>query len=228
MNREILPILIIALMFALALYVEPYLKTDCNGNVIGHWGMSGKPDGWVDKSVGLYLVPAMTAIIYLVFLIIPKIEVYKKNLEDFSLQFWGFKVVFVFMMGVIYVATLLPNMGYAFDTVPVVVAAIAMLFFYTGYMLNYTKRNYFIGMRTPWTLADERVWDKTNRLAGKLFWACGALCLVALVTPPDVMMWMVIGPAIAAAIVATAYSYVEYNKAKNETVQKPRKKARKR
>ncbi|MFA4983387.1 MAG: DUF1648 domain-containing protein, partial [Candidatus Micrarchaeia archaeon] len=92
MNREILPILIIALMFALALYVEPYLKTDCNGNVIGHWGMSGKPDGWVDKSVGLYLVPAMTAIIYLVFLIIPKIEVYKKNLEDFSLQFWGFKV----------------------------------------------------------------------------------------------------------------------------------------
>lgn len=231
MYREVLPVAIILLIFAIAYYAEPMVKTNAKGEMLGHWGITGEANGWVSKAVGIYLLPLVTLILYLGLLIIPKIEVYQKNLEDFAQQFWGFKVVLVFVMGVIYVATLLPNLGYWKNTDPmlIIVPAIAMLFFYVGYMLNFTKRNYFIGVRTPWTLADEKIWEKTNKLASKLFWICGALALVSLVSPGDVRLWVLLLPVVITAIGASLYSLWEYKRAKHvhrmrhETAAKKRK-----
>ncbi len=214
MNREILPVAILVLIFALALYVDPLIKTDENGEVFGQWRLNGAPSGMVSKAVGVYLIPIISAIIYFGLLIIPNIEVYKHNLDDFADQFWGFKVVMVFSMGVIYVATLLPNLGgmKGFDPIMIIVPAVSLLFFYVGYMLNFTKRNYFIGVHTPWTLADEKIWEKTNKLAGKLFWICGALALISLVTPPDARLWIILLPVVLVAIFASLYSLWEFKK----------------
>lgn len=216
MNREILPIAMLVLIFALALYVDPMVKTNANGEVMGQWRINGVQTGMVSKTVGIYLVPIISAIIYLGLLIIPKIEVYKHNMDEFADQFWGFKVVLVFAMGVIYVATLLPNLGVMkyFDPIVIIVPAIALLFFYVGYMLNFTKRNYFIGVHTPWTLADEKIWEKTNKLAGKLFWICGALSLISLATPPDSRIWIILLPALLVSIGVSIYSLWEYKKTK--------------
>ncbi len=228
MHREILPVAIILLMFAIAFYADPLVKTNEVGQVIGHWGLNVKPDGMVSKAVGIYLVPLLTLVIYVGLLLIPRIEVYTKNLEEFADQFWGFKVVLVFVMGVIYVATLLPNLGYGqqVDPVVIIVPAIAMLFFYVGYMLNFTKRNYFIGVRTPWTLADEKIWDKTNKLAGKLFWICGALALVSLVASSDLRLWIILLPVLLVTIGVSLYSLLEYRKTRREGA-KPAKRRRK-
>lgn len=236
MNREILPMLIIALMFAMAFYAAPLVQLNEKGEMIGHWGLDGQPDGMVTGFIGIYLIPVLTLIFYVAFLVIPKIEVYQKNIEHFADQFWGFKVVFVFVMGVIYVATLLPNLGYwgATDPTLIIIPAIGLLFFYVGYMLNFTKRNYFIGIRTPWTLADEKIWEKTNKLAGQLFWVCGILAFVSLIAPGDVRLLIIIVPVIFVAIFVCLYSLYLYKKTKGEIAlcagkKKPsKKKARKR
>ena len=216
MNRELLPVAMLVLIFAIAFYVDPLVKTNQYGEVFGQWRLSGAPSGMVSKTVGVYLVPILCVIVYFGLLIIPKIEVYKHNLDDFADQFWGFKVITVFAIGVIYVATLLPNMGVMkyFDPFVVIVPAIALLFFYVGYMLNFTKRNYFVGIHTPWTLSDEKIWEKTNRLAGKLFWFCGALALVSLAIPPSERIWMLLLPVIIITIAASIYSLWEYKKTK--------------
>ena len=230
MHREILPIMIIALMFAIAFYAAPLVQTNGNGEMIGHWGWNGQPNGMVGSFIGIYLLPLLTLIFYIAFIIIPKIDVYHKNIEHFADQFWGFKVVFVFVMGAIYVATLLPNLGYwgaSFDPTLIIISAIALLFFYVGYMLNFTKRNYFIGVRTPWTLADDRVWGKTNKLAGQLFWICGALTFVSLVAPGDIRLWIVIGPVILVAIFVCLYSLYEYRKTRAKQANRSEKKKRK-
>ena len=215
-KEEILPALIVVLMFAIAFYAYPLVQADENGMIITHWGIDGIPNGWADRTVGVFLVPIVTLIIYLGLLLIPFIEVYRKNLDEFRQQFWGFKVILVFVMGVIYIATLIPNLGYwnGFDPIIIVVPAIALLFFYVGYMLNFTKRNFFIGVRTPWTLADEKVWDKTNKLAGRLFWICGALALVSLVTTGDARLAFIVLPAVLTAIIASLYSLYEYKRTK--------------
>ena len=171
-NRDWLPVMIIVLIFAIAFYAGPMVRTNAQGEMLGHWNMSGKADGLVSTAVGIWLLPLVTLIIYISLLVIPRIEVYRQNLAEFKQQFWGFKVVLVFVMGVIYVSTLIPSLGYwgNFDPTIIIVPAIALLFFYVGYMLNFTKRNFFIGVRTPWTLADEKIWAKTNHLASNLFW----------------------------------------------------------
>lgn len=213
-KEEMLPASIIALMFAIGFYAYPLVQVNGQGQVISHWGIDGTPNGWADRATGVFLVPVMALIIYLALLIIPFIEVYRKNLEDFKQQFWGFKVILVFVMGVIYLATLLPNLGYwrGFDPIIIIVPAVSLLFFYVGHMLNFTKRNYFIGVRTPWTLASEKVWEKTNHFAGRLFWICGALALVSLATTGDARLAIIVLPAVLTAIIASLYSLWEYRK----------------
>lgn len=228
MYREIFPVLIIVLMFSIAIYSEPRVMTNDRGEMPGHWNFAGKADGYVNKTVGIYLLPVIALILYLSMLVIPKIEVYQKNLEGFDQQFWGFRVVLVFVMGAIYVATLLPSLGYwgNIDPVWIMVPAIALLFFYVGYMLNFTKRNYFIGVRTPWTLADEKIWEKTNHLASKLFWICGVLTLVSLISPADFRLWIILLPVVLAAIIATLYSLYEYKKAKGHQASESERRAK--
>jgi len=229
-HKNILPIMMIALMFAIAFYAEPLVKTNEKGEIISHWNFSGTPNGWMDKTVGVYLIPILTLIIYLGLLAIPRIEVYQKNLKEFEMHFWGFKVVLVFVMGVIYVASLIPNLGYwgSFDPTIIIIPAVALLFFYVGYMLNFTKRNYFIGVRTPWTLADEKIWEKTNKLASKLFWVCGMLTLVCLVAPGDLRLWFILLPAMITAIGACLYSLWEYLKTKKRQKKKGKAEKKKR
>ncbi len=224
--KEILPVMIIVLMFAIAVYAEPRVTTNSRGEMISVPGI-GAATGLSSKAVGLYILPLLTLIVYTGLLIIPKIEVYHHNLEDFSDQFWGFKVILVFSMGIIYVATLLPNLGYftKLDPMLMVVAAVALLFFYVGYMLNFTKRNHFIGISTPWTLADDKVWEKTNQLGGKLFWICGVLALVTMVAPPGSWLWLILLPFVLVAIGMFVYSLQEFKKTK--AVQDARRKKKK-
>ncbi|MCX8197921.1 MAG: SdpI family protein [Candidatus Micrarchaeota archaeon] len=218
--REILPISIILVIFAIALSAENMVITDERGELAGYWWAGS--GGTVSKTIGIYSIPMLTLLVYLVLLAIPKIEVYKHNIEEFADQFWGFKVVLVFVMGVIYIATLLPNLpsGFVnwqnFNPIVIIIPSISLLFFYVGYMLNFTKRNYFIGVRTPWTLADEKIWEKTNKLAGKMFWICGVLALVSLFSPADLLLWLVLLPIVLIAIFASLYSLWEYKKAKKE------------
>lgn len=227
--RESLPLSMIVLMFAIAIYAGPMVETNAKGEIISHWDFSGNANGYMEKTAALFILPIITLFIYLAFLLIPKIDVYAKNIEHFAQQFWGFRVIFVFVMLAIYIASILPNLGYwnTFDPLIIIIPAIALLFFYVGYMLNFTKRNFFIGVRTPWTISDERVWEKTNRLAGKLFWICGALTFVALLAPSDARLWLVLVPAILVAIGVSVYSYFEYRKVRDRPRAAEKKKAKK-
>ena len=216
MSRELLPISIIVLMFAIGFFADPFVYTNAQGEIVSHWGADGRADGWMEKPLGLYLVPSLTAFFYFIFLIIPKIEICPANVEHFADQFWGFKVIFVFMMAAIYIAALIPSLGIwgNFDPLYVIVPAVALMFFYVGHMLSFTRRNYFIGIRTPWTLADERIWEKTNHFGSKLFWICGALALISLVSPIDMRLWIVLLPIIFAIVCIYFYSLYLYKKTK--------------
>jgi uncharacterized membrane protein len=217
-ERELLPICIIVLMFAIAIYAEPLVITNYQGAVPVQWNEYGQATGWAGKAVALYLVPVLTAIFYAAFMLLPHMGVYRKEAEHFARQFWGFKVIFVFVMAVIYVATLLPCLGLreSIDPLYVIVPAIALIFFYVGYMLNFTHNGAVAGIKESRAAASERVWEKTNHFGGKLFWLCGALTLVALVAPSDVRLWMVVAPLVLAAIIAYLYSLYEYKKLRGE------------
>jgi uncharacterized membrane protein len=201
-------------MFAISFFAAPFVHAGAQGKMVSHWDADGRADGWVDKTLGLYLIPYLAAVFYLIFLAIPFVAVYKGGVEHFADQFWGFKVIFVFMMAAIYVATLAPALGLwgSFDPLYIIVPAIALIFFYAGHMLSFTRKNH--PMSAEWTPADERVWERTNRLGGRLFWACGALALISLVSPIDMRLWIVLLPVIFTALCVYVYSLYLYKDTK--------------
>jgi uncharacterized membrane protein len=93
-------------------------------------------------------------------------------------------------------------------TLPVLLGG---LFFYTGIVLEKVKKNWFIGIRTPWTISSDEVWDKTHRLGGKIFKAVGVVSVVSVLLPAYAFL-IVIGLLVGAAVGLVAYSYVEYAK----------------
>ena len=180
--------------------------------MIVHWNAKGVADGYAGKFLGLAAIPLMTLAFYAFFSFLPRIAVFGKNLEKFKLQYVGFKLVFTVFMCVIYIATVLVNLGRDVNIPAIVMASMVVLFYYIGWMLKYCKRNYFIGIRTPWTLASENVWDRTHALGGLVFRKMAILLLVCLVLPPEFAFIVLMVAILSATLLLVGYSYILWAK----------------
>jgi uncharacterized membrane protein len=110
--------------------------------------------------------------------------------------------------------TLAWNFGYIFNFTTAIIPAMAVLFFFIGFFLEKLKRNWFVGIRTPWTLSSDIVWEKTHKLGGNLFKIVALISLTGLFFKGGVVVAVMVVPAIIVAIVAIIYSYIEYKKLK--------------
>jgi uncharacterized membrane protein len=106
------------------------------------------------------------------------------------------------------------NTGSRFNFTTAIVPAMAVLFFCVGAFLKNLKRNWFMGIRTPWTLSSDVVWDKTHQLSGKLFKAAAIISLLGLFFQSNVVIFLIIIPVILAAVISVVYSYLLYRKLK--------------
>lgn len=111
----------------------------------------------------------------------------------------------------IYILTILAAIGYKFNMVQAMSLSFAVLFYYMGIVLKKTKSNFFVGIRTPWTLSDEKVWEKTHDLGGKLFIVSGIIAFFGVLFK-EVAIFLMIIPTIVASIFIYIYSYLEYAK----------------
>jgi uncharacterized membrane protein len=88
---------------------------------------------------------------------------------------------------------------------------IGILFFYIGILCENAKRNYFIGIRTPWTLSSEKIWDKTHKIGGILFKIAGIVALLGIFFR-NYTIFFVLVPAILSSVYLFVYSYLKYQK----------------
>jgi uncharacterized membrane protein len=98
---------------------------------------------------------------------------------------------------------------------PMIIPALAILFFYLGILVENTKRNWFIGIRTPWTLSSDKIWDKTHKFGGKLF-KIGALVSLIGIFFKDLGFLFVLVPIFLISIYLIVYSYLEFRKSKTK------------
>jgi len=178
-----------------------------------HWNSQGEVNGYMSKFWGLFLMPIVIVALFLIFLIIPKIDPLKKNIEKFRKYFDGFILLMVIFMVYIHILTLLWNFNYRFNMTTMIIPAIAVLFYFIGIMLKEVKRNWFIGIRTPWTLSSDVIWEKTHQLGSKLFKLSAVLMLMGLFFD-QYLVWFVLVPTLGTALFLIVYSYVEYKKRK--------------
>lgn len=209
---NIIAIVLILAMAAIAVYVYPQMPE----RVASHWNAQGAADGSMPKFWGLFLLPMVTLLLILLLAAIPRIDPLRHNIESFRPHYDWFVALFAGFMCYVHLLTVLWNIGIRYDMVRMLCPAMGVLFFYSGVMLGHARRNYFIGIRTPWTLQSEAVWDKTHRLGAKQFKIAGVLCLGGMFLK-DWGLLLVLVPVLAFSIYLFGYSYREYQKE-----QKPR------
>jgi uncharacterized membrane protein len=143
--------------------------------------------------------------------LLPRFDPLRKNIALFEESYERFILAITISLSAIFYHTLLWNIGLRLDTTGLVSACMAFIFWELGALLPMTRRNWFIGLRTPWTLSDDGVWDRTNRLAARLFRVCSLLSLIGMAATSYAVI-LIIGPAVLAVAYATSYSYFDYKK----------------
>ena len=178
-----------------------------------HWDASDQVNGYTSKFWGVFLMPLLTTGIFLLFLAIPQIDPLKANIAQFRDVFNLFIVLFVGFMMYIYFLILLWNVGYTgFNMSEAMLPALGILYFFIGYMLRKAKRNFFIGIRTPWTLSSDRVWEETHRVGSVLFMIAGLLAFLGSFVGGMTAFWFIIVPVMISVLITLIYSYVLYQR----------------
>lgn len=208
-NTIITVLAIIVLSVVLGIYLYPIFPE----KAASHWDSQGIVNGYIPKFWGLFMMPAILLVLFLFLFFMPKIDPRKRNIEAFRGYYNNFIVCLMVLLLYIHILTIFYNLGYSFNITQFLAPAFALLFYYAGILIGRAKRNWFIGIRTPWTMESEIVWDKTHAIGAKLFKTSGSIALLGVIFP-SVAIYLVIIPVLASVLYLIIFSYFEYKKEK--------------
>jgi uncharacterized membrane protein len=191
-----------------------------------HWGIDGQPDGWTpkEKTAGTFmLVPAMMAGMVVLTVVLPWLSPRSFDLNRFRGTYEYIMFLVVALMGYLHLAILLGSLQVLpLDMGQLILGGICLFFALMGNVLGKVKRNFYVGVRTPWTLASEVVWTQTHRVAAWLFTAAGVVGFLAVlaaavlgVHSPWLFIVLFVG-VMAAALLPVFYSLYLYKKLEGE------------
>jgi len=183
--QHIISLIIIILTFISAIYLYPSMPD----RIPVHWDFEGQADEYSPKIVGLFVMPIVSLLLFLLMSAIPKMAVHKKNIKEIEPKLATFILIFILIFSAIYAAGILQMKGFNISMTKVSLISIAVLFFYISHLIKDIKKNFFIGIRTPWTLSSAKVWKKTHKMGSKLFIVFAILFLIASFFP--VNFWIV-------------------------------------
>lgn len=206
LRTEIIPILLIIISIVASFYFYSVLPDQ----VATHWNFEGQVDDYSSKAVGAFLLPGIMILMYLMFLGLPYIDPKRKRYGEFANVYHIFKGILIGFMFIIYLATSFANLGYNIDIGVVIPALVGILFIIMGNYMGKIKHNWFMGIRTPWTLSSENVWNKTHRVGGWLFILLGIIMLLMPIMPKEIIAPIFIAAIVAVTVGTFGYSYFLY------------------
>lgn len=203
----IISLVLIAAAAAVGLILSPQLPDP----MPSHWNATGEVDGYTSKLWGIWLLPLMTLGITLLLAGVPYIDPLKANIEKFRGLYNAFIIGFVAYMLYIYTLTLAAALGAQFNMTYMLVPAVGLLFVGISFLIENAKRNFFIGIRTPWTLSSDEVWEKTHKLGAQTFRIGGALVIVSVFLGEN-GIWLLLPALLFAGLAPVVYSYFAWRK----------------
>jgi immunity protein, SdpI family len=205
--------IVVLIMIAAATLAGLLLWNRLPDQMASHWNINDQVNGYMPKVWGVFLLPLITLGIVALFLVVPSIDPLKANIAQFREAFNLFIVLMVAFMLYIYGLSLAWSLGYtSFKMSGAMLPAIGLLFIFIGFMMRQAKRNFFIGIRTPWTLSSDTVWNETHRIGAVLFMISGALAFLGGFFGGNMAFWMMFAPIIGSTLFLLVYSYVLYQR----------------
>jgi len=206
--RKWISLLIVAAGFIASAVVYPRLPE----TIPTHWDFSGHPNGWSSRFWGAWLIPIFLLGMWALVRILPRIDPRGSNYAKFGGAFEGIMIsLMLFTLG-LHLIVLRAALGYPVEMRRVLPIGVGVLFIVIGNLLPRARPNWFIGLRTPWTLSSDRVWEKTHRFGGRIFVAGGVLMILAALFSAQWAHVVLFAVVLLCSAGAFIYSYLEWKR----------------
>ncbi len=205
-------LLIILATFVLGAALYPHLPA----HLATHWNMQGNVNHFTPKFWSVFGLPFIMIGIAALFLLIPLIDPLKKNIAVFRPYFDLFVVLLMLFLFYAYLLVIIWNMGNHFNMNEALVPALGALFYYIGVLMAHAQPNWFVGIRTPWTLSNTTVWRDTHRLGGRLYKITGLIAVLGFFVP-QYALWVAVIPLLIVSLFLIIYSYVDFQSINRRT-----------
>ncbi|MGI6486139.1 MAG: SdpI family protein [Tepidanaerobacteraceae bacterium] len=203
-------VLIIGL-YVVGFILYPYLPD----NVPSHWNIHGQIDGYSSKTFHILFFPTLILGLYLLMSYAPFIDPKPESYSKFKGIFENFRLILVLILAGMYIATTLAGLGIPVSVGKIVRFAIGILLIFIGNYFGKIRHNYTFGIKTPWTLANEEVWNKTHRASGPL-WVLSGLVWVLTVFMADKPAFIInMSVLVAVSVFGVLYSFVLFKRLQN-------------
>lgn len=204
MSRRWLGPVLIGLMLVATILVYPRLPHE----VPTHWDASGRATGFMAKPWGAFLLPLAAGGVWLLVVGLRRVDPRREHYALFEETFWLALNLITALMLVFQALVILAGLGFGFDMGRAIAAVVGVMLLALGNYLPRLRSNWWMGIRTPWTLESETVWRKTHRFGGRLLVVAGLVTLATLPLP-DRMRVPVLPVSVAVmALASVIYSYV--------------------
>lgn len=173
-----------------------------------HWDAHGNINGWGAKWTLIVINPAVMAGILLLFTVLPWLSPRHFEVDTFRSTYLYIMVVILAVLAYIHMLLLAAGLSLGIDINRAIMGGISLLIALLGNVLGKVRRNFYVGVRTPWTIANEQVWNATHRLAAKTLFAGGLLALLCVLFRGP--FWLPVSIILVAALIPVLYSLVYY------------------
>jgi uncharacterized membrane protein len=195
-------------LIAATLIATAALYPQLPARVPTHWGINNQPNGYSPKWALFLIGPGLMAFMFILFRFLPWLSPKQWEVDSFRSTYLQVMLITMSMFAYIFGITLWAGVSGSANVGRAIVGGVCLLLALLGNLMGKVRRNFFIGVRTPWTLANERVWNATHRLAGKTFVVSGLIGL--LLTFFGVSGWPVMAVILLAPLLPVAYSLIFY------------------
>lgn len=177
-------------LFLLSLLLSFVVGARMPDRVVTHWGLNGQPDGWGSKWTTMLMMPGVILLMIGLTILLPRLSPKGFRLENSGPTYGWLMFIVACLMATLHAVILFKTAGAAFDLLRVMMAAMFGVWILMGNVIGRVQPNYYMGIRTPWTLSNPRVWQATHRSAGRLWVVSGILGLIAALvgTPPSLLL----------------------------------------
>jgi len=178
-----------------------------------HFDVKGEPDDYSGKAFALLLLPIMNVVIYVILFFIPRMDPRKKNYAAFGSSYQNIRMlIHVFFAGIFIFITQTTSGGQPLK-LNAFLSGMLLFFALLGNYMRTVRSNFFVGIRTPWTLSNDMVWRKTHELGGKIWFYTGIVLAVIVFFLPQMAAAIVMFCGVfLMVIIPVVYSYLEYRK----------------
>lgn len=203
-NQRFLSI-VVAAMFLFGLAALPFMP---NPAPI-HWNAAGAVDGYGSPLLATFLGPLIALATLVLMRWLPRLDPRRESYQQFAGTYRLIMTVLVLFFAMLELVTVGAALGWPISIPRVMMLGMGVMFGLIGNELGRVQPNYFVGIRTPWTLADADVWRRTHRAGGRMLAGAGLIMLLAgLFLPAEIGFFLGIGAVLLAAFGSIAYSYI--------------------